>query len=242
MRCFSMKRYPVILLAGGQGRRAGNVLKQFIRLHGKPLFQYSLEVFLSLPECDRIIVVVPERKVGYVRRIAKKLGADSGRVTVVVGGRNRRESAMNGLEAIASQMTEKSRPKHVIFHDAARPMLSRSIVRRLEREAEVFGAATIGITAIDLLFRVENGFIEQAVNKEGFYYGFTPQCLPFDAIWEAHTQAIRSGMHHDMDNIELLGRLKRKTKIRIVDEYPNVKLTYQQDIKTLEFLLRHGKE
>lgn len=229
------------MLAGGQGRRAGNVLKQFIRLHGKPLFQYSLEVFLDLPECDHIVVVVPEKNVGYVQRIAKKLGAMPNRVEVVVGGRNRRESAMNGLEAVLSRTSRSIQPKHVIFHDAARPMINRALVRRLEREAEMFGASTVGITAIDLLFRVENGFIKQAVNKEGFYYGFTPQCLPLKAIWKAHIQAVRSEMHHDMDNIELLGRLKRKIRIRIIDDYPNIKLTYQQDVKTLQFLLYHGK-
>lgn len=232
-----MKKYPVIILAGGQGKRAGGILKQFVKLHKKPLIQYSLEVFLSLRECNPIVVVVPEKKLEYARKLAKHIGIPEQRLSVVTGGRNRRESALRGLDEVMKLSKGVARG-HVFFHDAARPLISSRMIRQLEREAERYGAATVGVMAIDLLFKVENGFIKEAVNKEGFYYGFTPQCLPLKKIWEAHLFADASGMHHDMDNIEVLKLVRGNTRIRILDEfYPNIKMTYPGDRGLLKKLL-----
>lgn len=234
-----MDTYPVILLAGGQGTRAGGTLKQFEHIEGKPLIQYSLETFSVLPECRPIVILVPGSKIHYTRRLVRQHFGDIENIFVISGGRNRRESAMNGLEYLR-HLTLPFQFQHIIFHDAARPMVTTSLVRSVEKMAKKYGAATVGIPAIDLLFKVKKGEITQAVNKQDYYYGFTPQCLPFKETFESHKKALDRGIYNDVDNIELLGLLKPKINIRIIDMYPNIKFTYRQDKKILGYFLRHG--
>ena len=47
-----------IITAAGSGRRFGEA-KQFKKLHGKPLYQYSLDTFIKSRLFDEIILVIP---------------------------------------------------------------------------------------------------------------------------------------------------------------------------------------
>ena len=201
-------KFPAIILGAGKGSRMGNVEKQFSLFHGKPLIAYSVEVFLRMPECGHIVIVVPRDKVSYVKKLFLGFSSPLRIIEVVSGGAHRRESAHLGLQRVTNRKW-KGWSNHVVIHDAARPMI-----------------------------KVKDGFIQEAVNKKDFFYGFTPQCLPLKKILEAHNLAESAGLQHDMDNIEVLGLLKKGIKIRILDEfYPNIKLTSPGDKPYLRFLL-----
>lgn len=231
------KNVAAIILAAGSGQRAGGIYKQFLLIGGKPLLFHSLEKFLEIPIVGLIILVVPQSKIKHMNRLLNKID-DSRRhkVVVIPGGRNRQESAFLALQRLTS-ITNGSYG-HVFFHDAARPMISVKMIKKLHAEALAHGASTVGVPAIDLLFKVKDNFIEKAVNKLAFYYGFTPQCLPITDIWHAHTKARKTGMVHDVDNIELLKKFSKNLHLKILDNfYPNVKMTYPEDVRTLTFLL-----
>jgi 2-C-methyl-D-erythritol 4-phosphate cytidylyltransferase len=223
-----------IILAGGSGLRAGKIYKQFLKIHRKPVLHYSLEKFLKSPLIQNIIIVVPKvymEESGILKNIKHE-----GRVHIIEGGSSRRESAFKGLSFIRDNNMET---EFLIIHDAARPMVSKKVISAVLKETIEHGAATVGIPAIDLLFEVENNFVSKAHNKKGFYYGFTPQSFSFKDILKAHIQSKKDELLGDVDNIELMKRYCPKVTIKILDTfYPNIKLTYKEDVHTVKHLLK----
>ena len=48
----------VIITAGGSGSRMGSAIpKQFLELEGKPILQHTLELFLSIPQINILLVL-----------------------------------------------------------------------------------------------------------------------------------------------------------------------------------------
>lgn len=224
-----------VILAGGRGQRMGGNFKQFLKINRKPLILYSLEKFISCRFIKKIIVVIPKEKLVYVDKIICKDLKDS-RIKLVAGGKTRRWSAYNGLKYLADS---KNKIDYVIFHDAARPLVSTKMIKTVIDGAKKWGAAVIGIKAIDLIFKGDNNFISEAINKGKIYYGYMPQCFKFSQILKAHSKFEKNRFLDTADNTELLKKLDKKTKIRIIDKfYPNLKLTYKPDIKAIQVFLK----
>ena len=59
-----------IITAAGSGRRFGEA-KQFKKLHGKPLYQYSLDIFIQSRLFDEIILVIPKSNQQKVQKEIK---------------------------------------------------------------------------------------------------------------------------------------------------------------------------
>ena len=107
-----------IITAAGSGRRFGEA-KQFKKLHGKPLYQYSLDIFIKSRLFDEIILVIPNNNQEEVqKKIKRKYGSQ---VSLVIGGPDRQDSVKNAIQ--------KSNPKVdlVVIHDAARPFITKHL-------------------------------------------------------------------------------------------------------------------
>ena len=92
----------IILAAGvGQRMRSAGLPKQFLKLFGKPIIVYTLEKFEQCEDIDRIVIVCRE---GYLDHLRSLLALyHIGKVErVVVGGRDRQESLLHGLDAAES--------------------------------------------------------------------------------------------------------------------------------------------
>lgn len=221
-----------IILAGGNGKRAGNIFKQFLKIHKRSLLDYSLEEFLKCSFIKNIIIVVPKE---HLKKMNSEVKYQKNKIKIIEGGATRQESAYKGV----SFLKERQEGGYVIIHDAARPQLSKKIIKDILNTASIYGAATIGIPAVDLLFEVDGDIITKAYNKKSFYYGFTPQCFELNEIFEAHKASTENNTLCDIDNIELLKKYNKEAVIKILsNSYPNIKLTYKEDIKTLKHLLK----
>ena len=60
-----------IITAAGSGRRFGEA-KQFKKLHGKPLYQYSLDIFIKSTLFEEIILVIPNSNHEKIQQEVKK--------------------------------------------------------------------------------------------------------------------------------------------------------------------------
>ena len=117
-----MKNIAVIL-AGGTGTRMGEETpKQFIRIMGKPMIQYSLETFEKHPLIDEMIVVLPNEYVGHLDQFVN-LKFFSKLKAQLSGGSERYLSTLAAL-----QFYKEENDANILFHDAARPMISTEII------------------------------------------------------------------------------------------------------------------
>jgi len=94
-----------ILLAAGSGSRFGEK-KQFFKLKGEPLFQYSLNVINKIDIIKETYLVLPEEDVERVKIFSFKP------VKKVAGGKERQDSVYNALKEIKDCDI-------VVIHDAA---------------------------------------------------------------------------------------------------------------------------
>ncbi|MFY7922315.1 MAG: 2-C-methyl-D-erythritol 4-phosphate cytidylyltransferase, partial [Gemmatimonas sp.] len=94
----------VVIVAGGSGSRTGSTeLKQFRWVSGKPALLHSVQAFMARPDVAVVIVVLPK---AYAADPPPWLfQCDVDRLLVSVGGRERHESVVNGLEDLPEDVT-----------------------------------------------------------------------------------------------------------------------------------------
>lgn len=234
MKIYSDKIIAAVILAGGRGTRMGGNYKQFVAINGVPVFFYSLREFLKCSFIHTIVIVVPKEKLAYARKVINKKFKDT-RIELVVGGSTRRQSSYYALRHLQDS---QKKIDFVVFHDAARPLVSTQMIRAVIKEGVRIGAATMAIQAIDTVGFSKDGFLVSIPSKEKLYYVYLPNCFRFDWIWNAH--------HHKKNSLKSLANAENTAllanigeKIKIIDSfYPNLKLTYKPDIKTIKAFLR----
>src|SRR2546430_8815740 len=114
----------------------GRRTEALVPLHGRTALCRVLEVLLSLDEIDRVVVAAPLAGLEPVRREVAALKPWKP-VEVCAGGETRQQSVRAGLAALGDC-------DYVLVHDAARPMATAALFRRVLAAAEAAGPALPG--------------------------------------------------------------------------------------------------
>lgn len=166
-------RIFALIVAAGTGTRAGGVIpKQYHPVAKKPLLRYSCEAFLREPQIAGVQVVIhPEHNELY------RISTDGlSMLPPVHGGAMRSDSVLAGLNALLPH-----RPDYVMIHDAARPFLSRVMIRQLIAALSPEHAVLPALPAADTMRRFE-GNLWHEVAREGLLRMQTPQCFPYSRL------------------------------------------------------------
>lgn len=195
-----------ILLAAGSGTRFGRE-KHTLELAGIPLWQHARRALLD-GGVD-IVIVVGEVEGG------------------VAGGVRRQDSVAAGL----SQIPEAD--GFVLIHDAARPLASVDMVRRVLarlRIGDVDGVVP-AVPVRDTIKRVSGERVIETVDRSSLVAVQTPQGFDLAALRAAHAAAAFDATD-DASMVEANGGA-----IAFVDgDQANIKLTYQEDLPVAEAL------
>jgi 2-C-methyl-D-erythritol 4-phosphate cytidylyltransferase/2-C-methyl-D-erythritol 2,4-cyclodiphosphate synthase len=224
-----MSRIAVLIVAAGKGERAGLGLpKQYERLAGQPMLRRTVEAFRAFDAACPIQVVIGP---GQQELAAAALdGLDL--PPPVVGGATRQESVRLGLEALA-----KDAPDHVLIHDAARPLISPSVIGAVKAalQAGADGALPM-VAASDTLRRKDADGRWSLVSRENLYRAQTPQGFVYAKIAAAHRAHAHEEVTDDVALAELAGM-----KVEMVEgEEKNIKVTRKEDFALAEKLLASG--
>lgn len=125
----SKQKYAVIV-AGGIGSRMGaSTPKQFIKINGYPIIFYCISAFWEADPGTRIIVVLPPIDFQIWSLKIRNLFSDKD-IIFVPGGAERFLSVYNGLKEV--------KPNGLVaIHDAARPLVSPTLINNLYQKAEI---------------------------------------------------------------------------------------------------------
>ncbi|HXM54059.1 MAG TPA: 2-C-methyl-D-erythritol 4-phosphate cytidylyltransferase [Candidatus Dormibacteraeota bacterium] len=217
-----------IVAAAGLGTRLGRGAKALVELNGRTALSRVVELFLALDEVGRIVVVGPPARLEIAEREVQALRPGKP-VVVRPGGDTRQQSVRAGLQALEGC-------EYVLVHDAARPMASPALVRRVIAAAIATGAAIPGVPPRDAVKRVEGGRLVESLDRAKLLLAQTPQGFRYSLLERAHFQAADAGLMGD-DDAQLVAAAGYAVAV-VPGEPTNVKLTTPEDMEVLEALLR----
>ena len=234
-----MKNVAVIL-SGGQGTRFGGSLpKQFTKLAGKAIIEYTIDVFENSPDIDEIIVVAQPQYIPRTWEIVKynKWKKVS---KVVNGGSERFDSTNSALVALE----DYPRSTKVLFHDAVRPLVNQKIINDCLLALSNFNAVDVVIPSADTLVEVyDDACIANIPNRSMMRRGQTPQGFILETIQLAYQMAIESKRSVFTCDCGVVRAMLPHIRVATVEgSERNLKVTQPVDLFIAEKLLQAGSK
>lgn len=212
-----------LIVAAGRGIRAGGGMpKQYRELAGVPVLRRSAELFRAHSRIDAVRVVIhPDDRALYDDATARL-----DLLPPVHGGATRQDSVRLGLESLASRP-----PRHVLIHDAARPLVAPEII---DRTLDALAGAPGAIPALPVTDTLKRGtgaagalpMIAATVDRGGLWRAQTPQGFHFDKILAAHRAAIGADLPDDAAVAERAGL----PVALVMGSESNLKITTEDDL------------
>jgi len=189
----------VIIAAGGSGSRTGSSeLKQFRWIAGKPMLLHSLQRLQQRDDVAIVVCVLPRE---YVADPPPWIfQCDTDRLLLSVGGKERQDSVLNGLEDVPAECSI------VLVHDAARPFFTDSTVDAALAAARDAKCAVPVLRITDTVKSLDaDRRITGTVDRRNLYRVQTPQAFPRAMLVSAHLAA-RKDNFVGTDDAELCER------------------------------------
>ena len=222
-------RIVAVIPAGGKGTRSGfNIPKQYLRIKGKELITYTLEVLQKNRSVDEIIISADPFYFKLLNKIKKKYSFSklSG---IVKAGKERQDSVYNGLNSLSASSGDL-----ILVHDAVRPLLPAKILSDAIKTAIEKGNTVVCLKTKDTLIRGSD-LVEKYLDRDEVCYVQTPQIFEYSLLKKAMDKAFKDKFR-GTDESMLVRRLNEKINI-VEGSVFNFKVTSQEDIKLLSKLI-----
>jgi 2-C-methyl-D-erythritol 4-phosphate cytidylyltransferase len=221
-----------VVPAGGSGTRfSGSEDKLQAELAGEPVLVRTIRALFSAPSIAGIVLVSAiEKQARYQAMIEQHLGSVN--LRFAAGGRDRRESVLNGLLALPGTV------EVVAIHDAARPLVQPTVIEQAVSEVMSGQAgAVVAVPVVDTLKQAEAGSmnIGRTVDRAQLWRAQTPQVFRREVILRAH-RAIPSEtpVTDDAQLMELAGF---GPVVLVPGDERNLKITTPADVALAEAFL-----
>lgn len=217
------KLVAAIIVAAGSGTRmGGDTPKQFLKIRGKAILQYTLERFQLSTAVDQIYVIAsPEYRDHYSSVIKSDWHIDK-LVNIIAGGKERYDSVWAGLQALSGDVDI------VLIHDGVRPFISAHIISQSVQAARRYGAVVVGEPARDTVKIVNGAFVKETIDRASVLLAQTPQTFRKDVIVNAYKHAF-STKSFSTDDSALAENLGHKVAVLHGDS-TNIKITLPEDL------------
>lgn len=169
-----------LVLSGGSGSRVGaDIPKQYIKVNGRTILSYCLEVMEHCEEIDAIQIVADEAWHDLIKEEHwdKLKGFSKPGVT-------RQASILNGLEDIC----QYAEPEDiVVIHDGARPLVSEALLHRVIAGAKLHQGSMPVLKMKDTVYYSEDGNeITSLLDRNCIYAGQAPEAFKLGSYYDAN--------------------------------------------------------
>lgn len=221
-----MAHYALVPAAGSGSRFGGELPKQYLMLHGKPLLQHALDrLQAQFPLAQLYVVLAPDDEL-----FEAMITVTSNVIVLRCGGRTRGASVHNALSRMAGVDDD-----WIVVHDAARPCVDADSSLRLQRELandDVGGFLALPVT--DTLKRVDDDSrVVRTEPREGLWRAQTPQMFRLGVLRRAFALPGLDGFTDEAQAVERLGLKPRA----VVGNAFNVKVTFPDDLALASAIL-----
>ena len=213
-----------IVPAAGVGLRMGSdTPKQYLPLNGTPVIAIALQKLASISEIKKIVVALhPQDR--WFSQLQPRLGE---RFVTVRGGDQRPRGVVNALRSISTAAQEQD---WVLVHDAVRPCVSSSDIRKLLTELDHHAiGGLLGAPADNTLKQVDDqAVVRSTLNRGDIWNAFTPQMFRYGLPLAAIETAVENNtvVTDEASAIELMGQRPQM----IEGARTNIKITHAADL------------
>lgn len=223
-----MKQISAIILSAGKGTRMkSDICKQYICVEGYPVLYYTLKAFEN-SNADRIILVVGEEDIDYVKNdIVERYGFNKVQ-SIVKGGRERYDSVINGLG-------ELDNTDIVLIHDGARPLISPEDINNIIEAMNMHSACVAAMPVKDTIkISDEEGYVKDTPLRKYVWQIQTPQAFRVEDIKRAY-ELMRLNNDHTITDDSMVIEKYTDIKVKLIEtSYSNIKITTPEDLKFME--------
>ena len=227
-----MSKVTVLIPAAGMGRRMGKaVAKQFLPLGDKPMLAHTLLAFQRAAEIDEIIPVLSKEDMESCLRDVIEQYHITKVKTLVVGGKERQDSVMNGLQKLEKDASV------VLVHDGVRPFVTAEMIRESVELAKKGECVVVGVPLKDTIKEVDDkGLVRHTLERNRLWAVQTPQAFPLKILKRAYEESYKHRVF-GTDDAMLVERAGGKVRV-IMGSYENIKITTPGDLILAEEILK----
>lgn len=212
----------VILMAGSGTRSKLEINKVFYEIDNLPIYQYSLNTFRNIKECDRIILVIRREDEIMFNELDKK-------VIYTYGGFTRQDSVYNGVSKAENDI--------VLIHDGARCNIKEKDILNLY-ESALNNDASLLVNKVTNAIKVVNGNkVIDSLNRNILYEAQTPQAVNKKMYQEAYKLA-KIDNYEGFDDVEIMQKYLNITPVIVEGKRSNIKVTTPIDLEIMKILLK----
>jgi len=213
------------------------ISKPLIKINSQPAIIYCLDILSRNSYIQDIIVVANSKNKKNILNKIRQYHITKIK-DVVLGGRMRQDSVLNGL-GIIDNHTDL-----ILIHDAARPFIDKETVTSVIKAAKMYDAAIVGVPVKATIKRVAGRrspvagqvIVKKTLDRKNLWEIQTPQVFKKDLILKAYNQFGGVEVTDDASLVEKLG-----ARVRIVrGSYSNIKITTPEDLIFAEAIARKG--
>jgi 2-C-methyl-D-erythritol 4-phosphate cytidylyltransferase len=217
----------LVCVGGGRGQRFG-ADKLAERLGEASVFAMALSrLRQAFPEAPLIAVCAADRLDTWRQRLAEKLPD----LRMVAGGELRQGSVRNGVRAAV----EGAGAEVVAIHDAARPLVDPSDVRRVVKALGEGDGAVLCQRVNDTVKQVDRrGRVKATVSRDDLRLSLTPQVFRVTALETAWRRVAPETVWTDEAALLEAAGL---TVVTVEARYPNPKITSREDLRLARALV-----
>lgn len=229
------------ILAGGVGSRMNieSMPKQYLPLHGKPVFIHTTEKFLLCNEFDAIYIGTHTNWVDFTKDEVAKYCQSEIPIHIVRGGKDRNGTIIQIINAIEEQYG-KSDEHVVVTHDSVRPFVKFSTIKaNIEAMSHAVACDTV-IPATDTIVVSKDGKTIDSIPFRGnMYQGQTPQSFKISALKDLYFGLTDAERENLTDACKIL--ILKGEPVQLVEgDVTNIKLTTIMDYKIAQAMVESG--
>lgn len=236
----AVKTYVAIVPAAGIGSRMqSTVAKQYLTIGNRTVIEHTLDALLSHPQIDSVVVVLhPQDSEFRTLEIAA-----SPLVEVVIGGTERVDSVLNGLQHCVNKVSLNS-GSWVLVHDAARPCVTHKELNDLFSCENTCDGAILAVPVSDTIKRAAQSQkfatfeIAETVDRAELWQAQTPQFFPLQKLITA-IQLAQSSEVNITDEASAMEHAKASIQL-IEGRSTNIKITRPSDLALAAFYLNNN--
>ncbi len=217
-----MNTYCILLASGTGTRFGGDVPKQFVRVNGRMIVEYTLDACLRTDSIDELIVVVSKQWKDEVERLVAPLCGIKP-IRVVLGGTTRGESCENGVAAIQEEDAK------VLIHNGVQPFITPRVLGDCVDALDRYDAVSVGSPCIYTVLELDDSReLKRIVPRAHSVNDLGPECFRLPFVRKVFRCSNTDEIFTNITGIVMKHNLG---KVYVVEGDPsNTKITYKDDL------------